>query len=369
MTLLLLYVGIALSVSFLCSVLEASLLSVGEVELHDRAQRGEKAAKSLLAIKDERMDDAISAILTLNTIAHTIGATLAGAQAAIVFGSKWVGVFSAVLTLLVLVVTEIIPKTLGTVYASSLVGFVARTLRVLMIGLHPVLLVTGALTRLISHGDKRPISRGELGSLVSLATQEGTLEHGEARVLSNVLQMQKIPVEDVMTPRTVVVMVPADMTMDEFRRSANASVFSRVPVWEESQDNVVGYVRQVDVLRRLAGDDGGGETSLRDVMLPIGTVTEDSTVRGVLREFLEHREHIGIVTDEFGTVRGLVTLEDLLETVLGTEILDESDQVADLRQLAVQLRNKRLKRLKAERRLVVDIPDDEQESDTLATPD
>ncbi|MFC1706357.1 CNNM domain-containing protein [Planctomycetota bacterium] len=342
--LLLLYVGGALAISFLCSILEAALLSTRIPELMERQQQGDRGASVLLQLKEQRLDDAISAILTLNTIAHTIGATLAGAEAAVVFGSEWVGVFSAVLTLLVLVVTEIIPKTIGTTYASRLVGFVARSLQVIIGLLTPVLYLTRALTRLLASKHRPSISRGEIGALVALAAREGTLRGHESLVLKNMLRFEKVKVEDVMTPRTVAVTLPLATTLGELLENPEALLYSRIPLYEDNRDEIAGYVLLREPLRAAAGG-AAREEGLATYRREAWFVPKSASLGDALREFLKRREHMAIVVDEFGGFSGLVTLEDLIETILGVEILDESDRVADLRVAALELRDQRLKRL------------------------
>jgi CBS domain containing-hemolysin-like protein len=344
MTLLLFYVGGALAVSFLCSILEAGLLSIRPIELTERKEGGDKAAAALLDLKENRIDDAISAILTLNTIAHTIGATLAGAQAAKVFGSDWVGVFSGVLTLLVLVVTEIIPKTLGTVNASALVGFVSRTLKFLMFALTPVLFLTGMLTKLIGRPEKRAMSRGEFLAVVGLARKAGTLAQHEERILGNILRFDEILLEDVMTPRTVLEMLPVTATINDLVQDLEIQSFSRIPLYEEDPDHVVGYVHQRLVLGELARG-REGSTPLTEFQRPVLHLPESTTLGDAMRVFLDRREHLAVVTDEFGGTAGIATLEDVLETVLGAEIVDELDHVADLRTLAAKYRDRRLSHL------------------------
>jgi CBS domain containing-hemolysin-like protein len=341
--LLIAYVGAALSISFVCSILEAALLSSRVIELAARRSKGDRNAALLLDIKQNRIDEAISAILTLNTIAHTIGAAMAGAQAAIVFGDAWVGVFSGVLTLLVLVITEIIPKTLGTVFASQLVGFVGRTIRLLIIVLWPVLRVTSAITGLFVHKRQHQVSRAELTALVNIATSQGTLDLEESKVFDNVLRLNDIRVSDVMTPRTVAVMLPASAPVRDILAVSEAMVFSRLPLFEGNRDNVVGYVLQRDVLAAIARDCDASEVlsrHRRDCMF----VPENAPLAATLRDMLKRREHMAVVADEFGAVEGLGTLEDLIETVLGVEIVDEVDRVADMREQALRLRETRMKR-------------------------
>jgi CBS domain containing-hemolysin-like protein len=343
MTLLVLIVTTALSVSFLCSVLEAALFSARMPELLARRDRGDRGATLLLELKTKRMDDAISAILILNTIAHTIGAALAGAQAAVVFGDRWVGVFSGVLTLLVLVATEIIPKTLGATYASQLVGFVARTVKGLTVALAPALTLSRSLTRLVGHAKPSGVSRAEVGALVALAARQGALQHEESRVVSNVLRLEGLTVEDVMTPRTVVAMAPQSMTLGDFLEDASVQPYSRIPLFEGTRDDVVAYVTQREVLR-AAREPDSADRPLSEIARPIRHVPETAKLGVVLRQLIDNGEHIAVAHDEFGVDSGVVTLEDLVETILGVEIVDESDPMPDLRELATAIRDERLKR-------------------------
>ena len=344
--LLVLYVGAALSISFLASLLEATLLSVRISELEPRAKAGNRGAALLLDLKQHRVDDAISAILTMNTIAQTLGAALAGAQAARVFGSARVGIFSGVLTLLVLVCTEIIPKTLGTVYAPQLVGIVGRIIQALTWILAPILYGTRFITRLIAPGGTPPISRSELSVLVGMAAREGAIRLQESQVFENVLELEKIKVEDVMTPRTVVIMLPATSTLGELVDDTETSSVSRIPIFSEHRDRVIGYCVQREALLAAArGSDPA--TPLSDFKRDVTFIPESATLARALRHFLEQGEHLAMAVDEFGGVSGLVTLEDLVETILGVEIVDESDRVADLRHLATELRDRRLARRQA----------------------
>lgn len=351
MLLLVLTVLGALSISFLCSILEAALLSTREADLSQRASSGDQGAARLLAIKRDQIDDAISAILTLNTVAHTIGAAVSGAQAAVVFGDQWVGVFSGVLTILILVITEIIPKTVGTVYASALANVVGRTLASLIWVMRPALYLTRALTRLVSHGHKNHVTRGELLAMVQMAADEGTLDDSEVRVVSNLLKFDDIPVTSIMTPRTVMVALQADTPLRQLYLNEKARIFSRIPLYEGGdKDQIVGYVLMRDALRTAAYDPEAADEGARNKMRPVRFVPQTTSVAQVMRTFLTEKEHLAIVVDEHGGVSGLVTLEDVVETVLGVEITDEFDDVADLRQLAQALREKRLQRIENLRR-------------------
>ncbi|MHC4832061.1 MAG: CBS domain-containing protein [Planctomycetota bacterium] len=241
--------------------------------------------------------------------------------------------------------TEIIPKTLGTVYASKLTGFVARTTHLLTKALSPILFVTRALTRLVSHGaEENAFSRGELAALVAMAAQGGAIHKDESRVFQNVLKFEGVKVEDVMTPRTVVATFPKDKTVGDAISDARATPYSRIPVYEGTRDQVVGYVLLREIL--LAAAHGADRDQpigafLREVMF----IPETASLAQALRQFLERSEHMAVAVDEFGGVSGLVTLEDVVETILGVEITDESDRVPDLREVAMTLRDKRLERV------------------------
>jgi CBS domain containing-hemolysin-like protein len=348
LTLLLVFVGFALGVSFLCSLLEATLLSAPLATLSEQRDAGGRGAGLLLDLKRNRVDDAISAILILNTISNTLGATLAGAQAAQIWGSAWIGVFSGVMTFLILVVSEIIPKTLGAVYARSLSWLVGWILSWLTRLMTPALFVSRGLTRLLTRGSRPAVSRGELAAVIADAARDGALSRDESAVLANLLRTKDLQVEDVMTPRTVVFMMPDDATVRDLLSEPEAEAFSRIPLYQGNPDNVVGYVLQRDVMK-AAGTGCDQSRPLGSFRRKIWFVPELISVRQALRQFLERREPIAMVADEHGGVAGLVTLEDLTETVLGTEIVDEFDRTVDLRQKALELRDRRLERLRRKR--------------------
>lgn len=362
---LLLFVGFALGVSFLCSLLEATLLSSRTSNLSQRALAGSRGAGILLEIKRSRIDDAITAILAVNTVANTLGATMAGAQAAVVFGSGWVGLFSGVLTFLILVVSEIIPKTLGAVYAANLSGAVGRILNVLTAVMAPVLFLSRAITRALTKGRRSTLSRGELSILISVASRDGAITRDESTMLANLLRFREVQVEDVMTPRTVAFMLPAEATVEDLLTQPEAEVFSRIPLFRDDRDNVVGYVLQRDVLRDMARDGHRGQR-LEEYKRPIQYIPELASVESALRQILERREPIAMVTDEHGGVAGLVTLEDLTETILGVEIIDESDRAEDMRHVAMKLRDERLERLEKMRQLKLGTPPESASSETPA---
>lgn len=350
MTLLLVYVGAALGFSFLCSLLEASFLSARLVTLTERKEAGHRGAARLLKLKSERVDDSLSAILILNTVANTAGAFLAGAQAEAVFGDTSIGIFTAVgvftgaFIIAILVGSEIVPKTLGAVYAERLVTFTGLVVFSLTFILRPILYVTRLVTRFLTRTERPPISRRELSVMVSMAELQGTLRPDDSRLVSNVLKYDEIRVEDVMTPRTVISMLPASATLKTFLENRDLGVFSRLPVFGESPDDIQGYVLQRDLLAAAARDEPP-ETSVGRFLRKAHYIPQGQDVGRALRFLTESREHFALVTDEYGGISGLVSLEDLMETILGIEILDESDRVADLRAEAIKLRDKRLAEL------------------------
>jgi len=341
--LLLLYLGLALGVSFLCSLSEATLLSVRLATLSEQRASGNHGAGHLLDLKRNRVDDAITTILILNTSANTLGATLAGAQATAVFKDVGIGLFSGLFTLLVLVAAEIVPKTLGVAYCRHLAGPVGWILLGLTRLLRPVLAVSGLLTHALARGQRAPLSRGELGAVISAAASEGALSLAESRQVANLLRINDVRVQDVMTPRTVCFMLPVSATVSDLLSEPRAEIFSRIPLWRGEPDNVVGYVLQRDVLKALAAGQDRNRT-LESFLRDIRFIPELGRVGAALQEFLKHRDPIAMVADEHGGLVGLVTLEDLTETLLGAEIVDESDRVVDLRQAAMDLRERRLDR-------------------------
>lgn len=354
LALLLLYVGFALGLSFLCSLAEATLLSVRFATLSEQRAQGSRGAGLLLQVKQNRLDDAISAILIVNTLANTMGATLAGAQAAKLFGGR-IGFFSGVMTFLVLVLAEIIPKTLGAVYARGLSSFAGWTLHFLMRIMAPALVISGALTRVLTRGRPPALSRGELAAVIATATREGAISRDESTLFANLLRFNEVRVGDVMTPRTVAYMLPADATVGELLADREAEAFSRIPLYRNNRDNVIGYVLQREVLQAAAtGCDRSRR--LEAFKRQIWFIPEMISTGQALRQFLKRREPLAIVTDEHGGVAGLLTLEDLTETILGAEIVDESDRVTDLRQAAVDSRERRLERLRRKREHVLGAP-------------
>ncbi len=343
MTLLIFYVSLALGVSFLCSVMEAVLLSVTPSFVARTEKDHPRLGTRLKELKAD-IDRPLAAILSLNTIAHTVGAAGAGAQAAAIFGDQFVGVISAVLTLLILVLSEIIPKTLGAIYWRQLAPIVVRLLVPTTLLMWPLVKMAQGLTKLLARGGKQAaVSREELAALADLGAREGVVDEEESRILGNLFRLEEVRVRDIMTPRTVVFSLPASQTVDETLAEHPQIRFSRLPIYGKDFDDVVGFVLRHDLMLRAA--EGRGETTLEELSRPIEAVSEKLSLRGLFERFMDRRAHVALVLGEYGGTSGIVTLEDLVETLLGLEIVDEVDRVEDMQELARQKWRERAARL------------------------
>ncbi|MEQ8509421.1 MAG: hemolysin family protein [Rhodospirillaceae bacterium] len=332
MTLLIIYVSLALVVSFLCSISEAVLLSIRRSYVLTLKEENPKTATMLSGLLEE-LDRPLAAILSLNTIAHTVGAAGAGAQAAIVFGDAAVGVFSGVLTLLILVLSEIIPKTLGATHWRALAPVVGRSLVILIALLKPFIWLSELITSVITKGKASiAFTREEFAAMVDLGAKQGQLESHETNVFINIMKLDRLQVRDIMTPRLVMFSVPETDSVAAFTDAHATQPFSRIPVYADTPDEVTGFVLKNEVLTRFA--QGDKDVALRDLVRPIPTVIETLSLSVLFETLIENRNHIALVVDEYGGVEGLVTLEDVVETVLGLEIVDEHDTVEDMRALA-----------------------------------
>jgi CBS domain containing-hemolysin-like protein len=343
MLLLIVYVLIALGFSFLCSVAEAVILSITHPYISVLEQEGSRAAPILREMKKE-INDPLAAILTLNTTAHTIGAAGAGAQAAVVFGSGYIGVASAVLTFLILVFSEIIPKTLGANYWRQLAPVTAYTLRFLIWILYPFVVMSALLTRLLSressHGHFR---KEEFTAMAKAGLEEGKLDLHESLILKNLFLLKETRVTDVMTPRTVVFSLDEKLLVREYFDKYSSSRFSRIPVYKGDRDHVTGFVLRSDLL--LSHARGNSENSLDVYRRDMPALPDTSSLQVAFEFFIEKRSHIMLVVDEYGSMLGILTLEDILETILGIEIVDEGDHIDDMRKLARRLWRKRANRM------------------------
>jgi CBS domain containing-hemolysin-like protein len=346
MTLLVLYVALALVVSFLCSIMEAVLLSVTPSYVATLEAGGSPFGRRLAGLKAE-VDRPLAAILSLNTIAHTVGAAGAGAQAAVVFGSAWLGVFSGALTFLILVLSEIIPKTLGALYWRMLVPSVTRLLVPVMLLMWPLVRLSQGITWLIARGKESPVvERAEIFALAELGAREGVLRAGESRIVRNLFRFGELWAEDIMTPRTVLVALPEQWTVSRAFEREEVLRFSRIPVYRRNLDSVTGFVLKSDILLHAARASGGDAvTRLADLRRPLLHVPESLPVPQLFDRLMTDGAHAAIVVDEFGGTAGLVTMEDVFETLVGLEIVDEVDTVEDLRELARQEWRKRARKL------------------------
>lgn len=332
MTLLILYGALAIGVSFLCSMLEACLLSLPRSYVETLVEQGQPAGKTLREMKIN-IDRPLAAILTLNTIAHTIGAAGVGAQAAVVFGSAWVGAVSAVMTLLILVVSEIIPKTLGAVHAKTIAPAVAAITRVMMIGCLPFIVPLEWINRAIGGRRHQPrMSRAELLATIRLGETSGAIGHKEYEIASNLMKLSTIRLQEVHTPRSVVFTLPAVATVGEVIAQHRPIRFARIPVFGELPEDIVGYVARFAI--DAAHHSGESDRTLQTMTKPLMIFPAQATVGQTLDRLLRAHEHMAKVVDESGTFQGIVTLEDLLESLLGAEIIDETDPVTDMRELA-----------------------------------
>lgn len=332
MGLLILYVALAIGVSFLCSIMEAVLLSVTPSYTAALEQEDHPIGERLHQLK-ENVDRPLAAILSLNTIAHTVGAAGAGAQGAIVFGEAYLGVISAVLTLLILVFSEIIPKTLGAVYWRQLAPAVARLLVPTIWSMWPLVKLSQGLTRLLARGQERAsFSREEFTAMAELGEEEGVFEEKESRILRNLFRFNSLRVKDVMTPRTVVFDLPEHNTVGDVVEEHDEFRFSRIPVYDDDRDDVTGYVLKDEILLKAAQEEH--DTPLSGFAREMLVVRDSLPLPDLLERMLDKLEHIALVVDEYGGVEGIVSMEDVVETLLGLEIVDEADSVEDMQALA-----------------------------------
>lgn len=339
MFLLFAYLFLALFVSFLCSIMESVLLSTNRSFLIVKKEHGHKWADSFLKYKKE-IDKPLSAILSLNTVAHTIGAAGVGAQAVKVFGEAYFGVVSAILTLLILVVTEIIPKTLGARYWKRLTKISFHILKFMIFLTYPLVMMSSVITKILSsHEDEKSTSREEIAALASIGNKEGLFSEKENKMIQNILRLKNILVEDIMTPRVVVVSEDENTSLEKFFKNQKYNKFSRIPVYSESEDNITGCVFRQELLEKLAEDQH--DLKLKDLKREITAVSGTMPLFTLWEKLLENREHLAVILDEYGGMDGIVTMEDIIETILGLEIVDEKDNFTDMQKHAKELWEKK----------------------------
>ncbi len=288
----------------------------------------------MLELKED-IDKPLSAILSLNTVAHTVGAAGVGAQATVVFGEAYFGLVSAVLTILILVLTEIIPKTLGANYSRELIGLASKVIKGMIFIIYPLVWVSSILTKLLSKKtEELTTSREEISALASIGTQEGIFLDKENKIIQNLIKLKTLKIKEVMTPRMVVVTANEEMTLEEFLKNKEFLHFSRIPIFHENRDNITGYIFRELVFEKLAEDQFN--LKLKDIKRKIIKFPEHMTLFDAWDEMLHKKEHISLIIDEYGGMDGITTLEDIIESLLGFEIVDEKDKVDDMQQYAVK---------------------------------
>lgn len=333
MTLLIFYLLLAIGVSFFCSIAEAVLLSIRPSYISVLEHKGKSSGRLLKKMRDN-LDRPLAAILTANTIAHTVGAAGVGAQATVVFGSEYIGLTSAILTFLILVFSEIIPKTLGATYWQQLAPVMGRLISWLTVLLLPFVWLSEKLTRLLTPSgvNTHTFSRDEIAAMAKIGKEEGLLNVKELKIVTNLMKLHRLSIRDIMTPRPVIFLVQENMTVQDFFAAYSEKPFSRIPIYGENTDDIKGYVLKSDLLMAQAKDDFNKKLAAfkRDFLI----LPDSLTASGAYDRLMYEKSHIALVVDEYGTVRGLVTLEDVMETLIGLEITDELDTVEDMQVLA-----------------------------------
>lgn len=339
MILLIFYLFLALFVSFLCSVMESVLLSTSVSFLNIKKESGHKSATIFIRLKND-IEKPLSAILSLNTVAHTIGAAGVGAQATKIFGDIYFGIISAILTLLILVFSEIIPKTIGARYWRRLALVSGIIINTMVIITFPIVIMTNYITKLFfGKINNLTMSREEISAMANIGTEEGILEEKENKIIQNLFRLKTVKVSEIMTPRVVVTVADENMLLEEFLIKKEFLYYSRIPIYSKNIENITGYVFRQTVFEKLA--EKKTNLKLRDICREIVVVHEFQTLMSLWETLLLKKEHVGLIVDEYGGMAGIVTMEDIIETLLGFEIVDERDRITDMQQYARERWNER----------------------------
>ena len=339
MFLLLLYLFVAIFFSFLCSTLEAILLSTTPSYVEIKMEEKKSYAFRLKKMKDD-IDKPLAAILSLNTFAHTIGAAGVGAQAQEIWGSESLTIVSIVLTLLILFFSEIIPKTIGATFWKQLLPFAVPVLRFLILILYPLVIVSTFLTKIINKRKKEaPLTRSDFLALAKIGSRSGLFSSEETKIMENLIKLRNIHVKDIMTPRTVVTAAREDISVEEFYQEHKEIRFSRIPLYKEQSDDITGFCLRADIFE--AALNGDANQKLKDLKRDIFIVFEMYPVYKTFHDMISRREHIALVINEYGGMEGIITIEDIIETLIGMEIVDEKDVHEDMQKLAVSIWNER----------------------------
>jgi CBS domain containing-hemolysin-like protein len=344
MSLLILYFFIAVITSFICSILEAALLSTTQSYIASKVKEGKIYAKKLQKFK-ENIDTPLAAILTINTFANTIGAVGVGVQAQKLWGNEYLTITSAVLTITILIFSEIIPKTLGANYWKNIAPIVPPFLKGMIYSpFYPIILLAKFITNTMKKDENQSaLSRSEFHAMAEIGVKEGIFKEEESRILMNLMVFNKISVKNIMTPRTVVFAAEDHLTINDFFQNNDKIRFSRIPIYKDDIDNITGYVLKDDIMQDLI--DKKQNKTLKDLSREIKVVNEQMPIVRLFYKLIEEKEHIAMVVGEYGEMEGIVTMEDIIETLLGTEIMDELDNVEDMQEQAKLIWEKRAKRL------------------------
>ena len=355
MSLLLTFLLGTLTVSFLCSILEAVLMSTPLSFITMKKEQGYRLADRFLEYKTDT-EKPLAAILSLNTIANTIGAAGVGRQATILFGSTWFGIISAIMTLLILIFAEIVPKTIGTSYWKNLMGFATRGISVLIVLMYPLVLLVSLIGKWLSSDEEEAsVSREEVTAMANIGVEEGVIDSDENKVIQNIMKLDNVQAYEAMTPRIVVMTAQENMTLKNFYKNEQYLHYSRIPVYADSPEYITGYILLSDALEGLADDEF--DKRLKELKRPISFFKEEESLSTVWEELLKKREQMALIIDEYGCFQGIVTLEDIIETILGLEIIDENDQAIDMQQFARERWERRQKRFRT-----INLPSEEEKA-------
>ena len=357
MSLLLIFLFGTLTISFLCSILESVLMSTPLSFITMKKEQGYKLADKFLDYKTDP-DKPLAAILSLNTIANTIGAAGVGRQASILFGSTWFGIISAIMTLLILVFAEIVPKTIGSSYWRNMMGFTTRAISVLIVLMYPLVLLVSLIGRLLSRGeeDEASDSREEVTAMANIGVEEGVIDSDENKVIQNIMKLDNVQAYEAMTPRIVVMTAQENMTLKTFYKNDQYLHYSRIPVYGDSPEYITGYILLSDALEGLADDEF--DKRLKELRRPISYFNEEESLSTVWEELLKKHEQMALIIDEYGCFQGILTLEDIIETILGLEIIDENDTAIDMQQFARERWERRQKRFRT-----INLPKEEEKAE------
>ena len=347
-SLLFVYLILTLCISFLCSLLESTLLSTSFSYLIAQEEAGSKAATQMKKYKSET-EKPLAAILSLNTIANTIGAAGVGQQATILWGSVGFGILSALTTLLILLLSEIVPKTIGATHWKGLMNFAVKAIRILIIIMYPLVMLVKFVSKIINKDQQESVvSREEVSAMANAGEEEGVLEEDENKIIQNIIKLDNVKAADVMTPRVVAAIAPESMTLREYYEDDQYDHFSRIPVYAESPEEITGYVLRDDALENLAEDKF--TMTLGEIKRELPYFNEEKSISDIWDALLKQKSQIALIIDEYGCFQGILTLEDIIETIFGLEIIDENDEVTDMQQYARerwQMRQKRYKKIQS----------------------